>query len=168
MPDGLPTFDIMIIQSSLAEMTRRVTEIETDIQRINEVINGHAREQAVFAYRHDQAKQISDKLEQIVERINERGEDELRKTIELIDTREARLADSITTHKEIVLKEVALQHQTLKQSIEQLQSSVTDLAKNLSDSAKDMLSVKKWMWTIGGGIATLVALANWVIPFFVK
>ena len=111
MPAAKPTFDIPYIQSSLDEIQRRMEIIDETLLRQSEVVNNHAREAAVFSYRFDQAKRISDKLEELVERITQKGEDELRQTVEMIDRREERLASSLTAHKELVLRDVALQHQ---------------------------------------------------------
>ncbi len=149
------SFDILVVKNTIEVITSKLQCIETDISRVNEVINSHAREQAVFAYRHEQAKQISDKLEQIVDRINERGEEELRATIEMIDKREERLNDSIVSHKEIILREVALQHQTLKQAIDSLQKSITDLSDQHKEQNKTVDGMKKWMWMILGGASVL-------------
>lgn len=153
-------FDILVIKSSVDSLVTKMQAIETDISRVNEVINSHAREQAVFAYRHEQAKQISDKLEQIVERINEKGEEELRATIDMIDKREGRLNDSIVSHKEIILREVALQHQTLKQSLDSLQGSIKDLVEQHKTQGKELDAVKKWMWTIAGAVGVISMFAD--------
>lgn len=155
-----PTFDIMIIQGALTDIGRRVADIEADISTINEMINGHARVEAVFAYRHDQAKDISDKLELAVDRIIEKGEDQLQATIEMIDKREIRLTESIAAHKEAMFREIALQHQTLKQSIDHLQKSLEAIGSNQQTNAKEVETVKKWLWTLAGGLITLSLIAD--------
>lgn len=157
MPDI--TFDILLINQSIGEINKQLASIKADQNTQNEVINNHSKEQAVFGYRHEQAKQISDKLEKIVERLNEKGEDELRKTIDLIDKQETRLADVIVSHKEIVLREVALQHQTLKQSIDNISKLMDDMGKKQDKATADTDFIKKWIWIAIGGVTVLSGFA---------
>jgi prefoldin subunit 5 len=163
MPNEPIAFDIMLIQSSIAEVHKRLDSMDVEVHTQNEVINDLGRAHAVFEYRHNEAKQISEKLEQLVDRISERGEDELRQTIEMIDKREERLAESIAAHKEIVLREVALQHQTLKQSIDSLQRAIDELVRSRTEDSKQFDAIKKWMWSLMGALAVLSFFADKII-----
>lgn len=152
-------FDILLINQSISEIHKQIAGIKIDQNAQNEVINNHSKEQAVFGYRHEQAKQISDKLEKIVERLNEKGEDELRKTIALIDKQENRLADVIISHKDVVLRQVDLQHQTLKQSIDNISKLMDGMGKKQDKSTEDTNFIKKWIWIAIGGVSVLSGFA---------
>jgi len=162
-----PVFDIISIQGSILDLQRRMELIDETFLRQSEVINNHAREQAVFSYRFDQAKRISDKLEDLVDRITQKGEDELRKTIEMIDRREDHLSASMQAHKELVLRDVALQHQTLKQSMDGLQKAVDELIRIRSQDALQFESIKKWMWGLMGALAVVSFFADKIISSLV-
>lgn len=159
MANETPTFDILVIH----EIHKRLDVLEDMATNHSEVINSHAKEQAVLTYRHEHAKQISEKLERIVDQLHQKGEGELRATIEMIDKREERLADSIIAHKEIVLREVALQHQTLKQAIDSLQKAVDGLNQSTTERSKELDEIKRWMWTIAGSLAVVFFFADKIV-----
>ena len=159
----MPDTDFNVVRIALDAITARIDEVKTDMEAVTEAVSHIGRDQAVFEYKHDQAQRVSDKLEQIVDRISEKGEDELRNTIEMLDKREEKLTDSIVTHREVILREVALQHQTIKQSIDTLTRDLGDLAKMQSADRKEFLIVQKWMWTLAGAIGAVSILGEKIL-----
>jgi archaellum component FlaC len=143
------------VKIALDALSTRMDGLKSDINAVSNTVSEVARDQTVFEYKHDQAKRVSEKLEQIVDRITEKGEDELRKTIEMLDRREEKLTDSIVTHKEIILRDVALQHQTIQQSIANLTKEIGDIVKAQSEDRKEFATVQKWVWMLMGSLTAL-------------
>jgi hypothetical protein len=150
-------------ETAIAGLTSRVDRITDDVGDLNKVVNELGQDRALFHYKQEQARRVSDKLEQLVDRITEKGEDNLRETIEIIDKREVRLVESIVAHKEIILREVALQHQTMKQSIDALGVEMTKIAAGQAEDRKAALAVQKWIWTLMGGLAVIAALGDKIL-----
>jgi chromosome segregation ATPase len=144
-------------------ITSRVSRNTDDIGDLNKVVNELGQDRALFHYKQEQARRVSDKLEQLVDRITEKGEDSLKETIDIIDKREARLAESIVAHKEIILREVALQHQTMKQSIDTLTQKMADIVSSQAEDRKSFLAIQKWAFMLMGGVGVLAAFGDKIL-----
>lgn len=157
------TVDTLLIQTALDVMHKRIDSLERDASVALKTAKELAASQALFEYKHETAKKVSDKLEKIVDRICDKGEDELRKTIEMLDRREAKLAENIVAHKEIILREVALQHQSLKTDITTLVRELGDLKQSTAEDRKDFVTLQKWMWGLIGAAAVMSFLGDKIV-----
>jgi hypothetical protein len=153
----------LLNETAIVSLTSRVDRITDDVGDLNKVVNELGQDRALFHYKQEQSRRVSDKLEQLVDRITEKGEDSLKETIDIIDKREARLAESIVAHKEIILREVALQHQTMKQSIDILTLKMAEIVATSTDDRKSFLAIQKWAFMLMGGVAVLAAFGDKIL-----
>lgn len=148
-----------LLQHQVDLYEKRIGTIEESVHAISTLANQLAQSHTIFDYKMDDGKRVSDRLTGIVDRMTEKGEGELRKTIELLDKREAVLNTSIVSHREIILREVEGKHMFLLKQI-------TDLTEKVDSISDDLTSMQKWVWLVMGGAATLSFLAEKVFAIF--
>lgn len=123
---------------------RRIQGIENATQALTGLVNSLAQSHALFEYKTDQAYRVSEKLETLVEKINERGDAQLDRFDQMLDDRELRLKESIAQHKEVLLLEIINKTK-----------DVGDMKTRLTKLEETVETLKKIIWVAMGGAAVV-------------
>lgn len=142
----------------LSESTQnRLGAIENCMTDMKSVVGQLTSDQAIFKYQANQAQRVSEKLEAIVDRIVEKGDAEIYKTLDMLNVTEVKLERSLLAHKDAVMRDVAQQHQTLA-------ASISSLREQMSSLSADQQAMQRWMWILMGTLATLSVVAQRILP----
>lgn len=144
-----------IEQREIDGLDRRLGHIENSTQTLTGLVNSLAQAQSLFEYKHEQAKRVSEKLETLVEKINERGDAQLVRVEDMLDDREKRLNDSIASHKEILILEIDKR----AQSIAQYESRLVKAEQKIDN-------LNKIVWMAMGGAAVISFLIEKLFSLF--
>jgi 23S rRNA pseudoU1915 N3-methylase RlmH len=125
-------------------VVRRIESVEASHQTLTGLVNSLAQSQTLFEYKHEQANRVSQKLETLVEKINERGDNQLQRVEDMLDDREKRLNDNMTQLKQILMLELA--NKT---------APIVDLAVRVKKTEDDVNTLNKIIWIAMGGAAVI-------------
>ena len=152
-----------IAAEEMKNLFRRIERLETNVDKLSNVTNTVVQSQSMFEYKHEQAGAVSNKLESLVERIGEKGEDQLQHTIRMLDEREQHITRSIVHYKDLLEVEILRKHENLTGQLSPINLTIATMQTTIKEHEDKIGSVQKIIWTASGITVALVAIIEYAL-----
>lgn len=152
-----------ITVEEMKNLFRRIEKLETQVDKLSTVTNTVVQSQTVFEYKHEQAGAVSRKLESLVERISERGDDQLQHTIRMLDEREQNITRSIGHYRDLLEIEILRKHENLTGQLSPINLTIATMQSTIKEHDDKIGAVQKIIWTASGITVALVAIIEYAL-----
>ncbi len=152
-----------VSESEMKNLFRRVETLEQAQDRLAGVTNGLVQAQSVFSYKHDQAGIVSQKLENLIDKISERGEEYLQNTIHMLDEREKNITRHIQHYRELLELEMSRKHENATSRLDVATVSIKALEDTQKEHAAEIKSLQKIIWLASGITVAVITIVEYAL-----
>jgi len=147
----------------MKNLFRRIEKLETAVDHLSSVTNNVVQSQSMFEYKHEQAGLVSQKLENLVERISERGDEQLQHTIRMLDEREQNITRHISHYRDLLEIEMLRKHENVTGQLPPINTAIATVQATLKEHEEKIGGMQKIIWTASGITVASVTIIEYAL-----